>query len=148
MPRGNYTSRQNVVSELKDLTGLSVRERKILLLMLRVDENTVPLTSHLRESDNLMQILEPPTKYTTTIASPWSRPGKIVPHLNEGNWNRTFLGLHRKGLIDCEKVQGRGRLKYWLTPEGVERARILRAEVKAYIDEWAPLFTRVNYTST
>jgi hypothetical protein len=118
---------------------LSDRERKILLLMLRVDENGVLLASRLREASMLMQILEPPTRYVTTIASPWSQGGQVRPVLHEGSWSRTFLGLKRESLIACEKVDGRGRLRYWLTPTGLERARILRAEVLAYLDEWGPL---------
>ena len=125
---------------------LSLREKKILLLLLRLDENNVSHTSRLRESDMLMQILEPPERYVTTIAFRDSPGGRLVPILKEGSWDRTFRGLRKKGFVECARLDFFGHsmgglysFKYWLTEAGVKRTGEIRGKVKAYIDEWEPL---------
>ena len=149
---------------------LSVREKKTLLLLLRFDENGVDYASELRSTRMIEQILEPPTEYTTTIASPLSQGVRIIPHLNEGSWNRTFLRLRREGLVVVDQCHVEKRWKGERTPDGgfvqvdeVQRAKRgyprcrltqageektgeIREEIRAYFAEWSQLLPRGNYT--
>jgi len=132
LARGNY--RDDVT-----VARLSSRERKILLLLLRLKENRVDGESRLREASNLMQILEPPTEYVTTVPFMGRGGGQTLPCLNEGSWRRSFLGLRRRGLLSGYKAWRDRRLRYCLTDEGELEASRIREEVRGYVDEWGPL---------
>ena len=107
-------------------TRFSVREKKILLRLLKLDEGNTPHTSFNRSMEPIISSFEKP--------HPWNH------RLNSISYNRTFRGLSENGLVKRRSIDGpSAQYRCWLTDNGREKAEEIRDELKKYFDEWGDL---------
>jgi len=135
---------------------LSVREKRILLRLLMLEDLHLPYIAKERDRGAIIATIEEPKglrpkRRTGPVDFTMIGKGEMVPYWDENSYRRSFLGLRRKGLIDEDRLTSRGNhvgayypMKAWLTELGIKTALSIRDEVRAYLDEWSPLVSHTT----